>query len=178
MGDAQNTMDVQNVDAESRPSNPRKWPVEDDAKGSSQQTRGKKVNYKHLNDPFLDNKAMSAEELTNLLEGDLNQPTFEQAKWSAEWPEWESAIQSELAQLYEKGTWKLVEKPKNTIPISNKWVLTKKCDKEGNVVKYKACLVTCRFMQCPGQDYDETFSPVIHFETIWVLLAMVPGKKL
>jgi len=109
---------------------------------------------------------MNAEELTNLLEGDLDQPTFKQAKRSAEWPEWERAIQSELAQLHEKGTWKLVEKPKNAILISNKWVLTKKCDKEGNVVKYKACLVACRFMQCPGQDYDETFSPVIHFETI------------
>ena len=121
---------------------------------------------------------MNAEELTNLLEGDLDQPTFKQAKRSAEWPEWERAIQSELAQLHEKGTWKLVEKPKNAIPISNKWVLTKKRDKEGNVVKYKAHLVARRFMQRLGRDYDETFSPVVHFETIRVLLAMVPGKKL
>ena len=121
---------------------------------------------------------MNAEELTNLLEGDLDQPTFKQAKRSAEWPEWERAIQSELAQLHEKGTWKLVEKPKNAIPISNKWVLTKKRDKEGNVVKYKACLVAHGFTQRPGQDYNETFSPVVHFETIRVLLAMVPGKKL
>jgi len=47
---------------------------------------------------------MSTEELTNLLEGDPNQPTFDQAKRSAEWPKWEKAIQSELAQLREKGT--------------------------------------------------------------------------
>jgi hypothetical protein len=93
---------------------------------------------------------MSTEELTNLLEGDLDQPTFEQAKRSAEWPEWEKAIQSELAQLCEKGTWKLVEKLKDAIPISNKWVLTKKCNKEGNLVKYKARLVVCGFMQRPG----------------------------
>jgi hypothetical protein len=121
---------------------------------------------------------MSTEELTNLLEGNPDQPTFDQAKRSAEWPEWEKAIQSELAQLCEKGTWKLVEKPKDAIPISNKWVLTKKCDKEGNLVKYKAHLVACRFTQHPGQDYDETFSLVICFETIQALLAMVPGKKL
>ncbi len=93
---------------------------------------------------------MNTEELTNLLKGDLDQPTFEQAKRSAEWPKWERAIQSELPQLREKGTWKLVEKPKNAILISNKWVLTKKCDKEGNVVKYKAHLVARGFMQHPG----------------------------
>jgi hypothetical protein len=108
--------------------------------------RGKKVDYKHLDDPFSDDETMSAEELTNLLEGDPNQPTFEQAKQSAEWPKWEKAIQSELAQLCEKGTWKLVEKPKDANPILNKWVLTKKCDKEGNLVKYKAHLVTHGFI--------------------------------
>ena len=109
---------------------------------------------------------MKAEELTNLLESDDDQPTFDQAKRSLEWPEWEKAIQAKLAQLRVKGTWKLVEKPKNAIPISNKWVLTKKRDKEGNIVKYKACLVARGFTQHLGLDYNETFSPVVCFETI------------
>jgi len=121
---------------------------------------------------------MNAEELTNLLEGDDDQPTLDQAKCSLEWPEWEKAIQAKLAQLRQKGTWELVEKPKNTIPISNKWVLTKKQDKEGNIVKYKARLVAGGFMQRLGLDYDKTFSPVVCFETIRALLAMVPSKKL
>jgi hypothetical protein len=43
---------------------------------------------------------MSAEQITNLLEGDDDdQLTLEQAQRSFEWPEWECAIQSELAQL-------------------------------------------------------------------------------
>jgi len=121
---------------------------------------------------------MNAEEITNLLEGDDDQPTLEQAKRSLEWPEWEHAIQAELAQLRQKGTWKLVEKPADTIPISNKWVLTKKRDKEGNVVKYKARLVARGFTQRPGLDYGKTFSPVVRFETIRALLAMVASKKL
>ena len=33
-------------------------------------------------------------------------------------------------------------------------------------------------MQCPGLDYNETFFLVVCFETIQVLLAMVPSKKL
>ena len=121
---------------------------------------------------------MSAEQITNLLEGDDNQPTLEQARRSLEWPEWEKAIQSELAQLRGKGTWKMVDKPKNIVPISNKWVLTKKHDKEGNIIKYKAQLVARGFTQHLGLDYDETFSPVVQFETIQALLAMVPSKHL
>jgi len=38
--------------------------------------------------------------------------------------------------------------------------------------------VACSFTQCLGLDYDETFSPVICFETIQALLAMVSSKKL
>jgi len=109
---------------------------------------------------------MSAEQITNLLEGEDDQPTLEQARRSLEWPEWEKAIQSELAQLRGKGTWKMVDKPKDVVPISNKWVLTKKRDKEGNIIKYKARLVAHGFTQRPGLDYDETFSPVVQFETI------------
>ena len=121
---------------------------------------------------------MNVEKLTNLLKGNDDQPTLNQAKHSLKWPKWKKAIQAELAQLRQKRTQELVKKPKNAIPISNKWVLTKKWDKAGNVVKYKACLVVHGFMQHPGLDYDKTFSPVVHFETIQVLLAMVSSKKL
>ena len=73
---------------------------------------------------------MNAQEITNLLEGnDDDRPTLDQVRHSLEWPAWEQAIQAELAQLKQKGTWKLIEKPKDAIPISNKWVLTKKRDR-------------------------------------------------
>jgi hypothetical protein len=158
--------------------NPLKRRAEEEAEGSTRRTRGRRVDYQHLNDPWQDDESMNAEEITNLLEGDDDQPTLEQAKRSLEWPEWEHAIQAELAQLRQKGTWKLIEKPADAIPISNKWVLTKKRDKEGNVVKYKARLVARSFTQRPGLDYGETFSPVVRFETIRALLAMVASKKL
>jgi hypothetical protein len=80
--------------------------------------------------------------------------------------------------LQQKGTWKLVEKPKNAIPILNKWVLVKKQNKEGNIIKYKAHLMVCSFIQHSGLDYDKTFSLVMCFNTIQALLAMVSSKKL
>ncbi len=40
---------------------------------------------------------MYADEIMNLLEGDKDQPTLEQARRSLEWPKWEQAIQAKLA---------------------------------------------------------------------------------
>ncbi len=79
---------------------PLKHKCEDNVEGSSKhQIRGKKVDYGHLHDPFSDNEVMNTKELTNLLKGDDDQPTFKQAKCSLKWPEWDKAIQAELAQL-------------------------------------------------------------------------------
>ena len=55
------------------------------------------------------------------------------AKNSPNWLECEIAIQAELNLLKEKGTWEFVEKLPDAIPIANKWVFIKKCDKQGKV---------------------------------------------
>jgi hypothetical protein len=79
MGGARNTVDARN--AEPGPSNPKKRPAEDESEESlKRQTRGKRVDYKRLDDPFTEDEAMSVEQLTNLLEGDEDQPTLKQAK--------------------------------------------------------------------------------------------------
>ncbi len=75
-----------------RPLNPLKHQADEEAEGSMHRTRGRRINYQHLNDLWEDDEAMHAEEITNLLERDNDQPTLEQAKWSLEWPEWEHAI--------------------------------------------------------------------------------------
>ena len=71
------------------------------------------------------------------------------------------------------GTWELVDKPRGAVPIANKWVFTKKRNKEGEVIKYKARLVAKGFAQHPGFDYLETHSPVVRMETIRAILALV-----
>jgi len=59
-------------------------------------------------------------------------------KESPDWPEWKQVIKAKLDQHQAKGTWKLVDKLADAIPLTNKWVFIKKRDKEGNIIKNKA----------------------------------------
>jgi len=99
-----------------------------------------------MNDLFSDNEEDADEETLHTqyinaaeVGGDVHSLT--QAQEFEEWPEWEKAIRIKLNQLKDMGTWKLVEKLPDVIPIANKWVFAKKRDKMGQIIKYKARLV-------------------------------------
>jgi len=130
-------------------------------------TRGIRIDYCYLHNPFPDeedeaNKASfsSNEELYAIIAGD-ELTSLKDTEKSPDWLEWKKAIQIELAQLQQMGTWRLVEKPPDAIPIANKWTFVKKRNKAGEVVKHKARLVAKGCAQRPGYDYVETFSPVV-----------------
>ena len=150
----------------------------DEDEPDQRRTRGKKVDYRYLNNPFPDEEEgqmtfTSDDQLFAIIAGD-EYTNLKDARNSPDWPEWEKAIQSELTQLHQKGTWRLVERPPNAIPIANKWTFIRKRNKAGEVVKFKARLVAKGCAQRPGYDYIETFSPVVRMDTIRAILALVP----
>ena len=85
---------------------------------------------------------------------------------------WKEAMQREMESIASNNVWRLVESPKDRKPISSKWVFKRKIGPDGSVCSYKARLVAQGFSQKIGIDYDETFSPVVRFESIRTLLAM------
>ena len=151
----------------------RKREIEDEPE--KMVTRAKRVDYRYLDDPYPDEFEVQ-ESFTVSPSGEPE--SLEEAKRSPEWPEWEKAIKVELDQLTEMGTWNLVDKSTEAIPISNKWVFLKKFNKDGEIIKYKARLVAKGCSQRPGHDYLETFSPVVRMETIRAILSLVPIKGL
>jgi len=148
------------------------------------------TNYCYLNNPFpdeeetdvIDIQLTSVEQIfaafTNTPLGGDKPKSFEEASRSPEWLEWEHTVQTELAQLQETGTWRLVDKPADAILISNKWVLMEKYNKAGNLLKYKGRLVVKSYMQHPGHNYVETFSPAVWLETIWGIIELAAIKHL
>jgi len=70
-------------------------------------------------------------------------------------------VQTELASSEQWGTWELVNKPVDAVPISNKWVFNKKYTKASDLLKLQGRLVAKGWHTTPGYDYQETFSPVV-----------------
>lgn len=61
--------------------------------------------------------------------------------------------------------------------VDCKWVYEIKCDHTGLITRYKARLVAKGFHQQPCIDYHDTFSTVVKFTTIWVVLSLAVSNK-
>ncbi|TFY73957.1 hypothetical protein EWM64_g10055 [Hericium alpestre] len=106
-------------------------------------------------------------------EGDGVEPQMvDEAKASGEWPQWEAAIEDELARMKKMGMWELAEKPPGANVIGSWWVFKIKHNASGAIAKYKACLVAQGFSQIPGVDYTDTFAPVTKLSSIRILTAL------
>lgn len=104
--------------------------------------------------------------------------TLTEANHHPDWPLWEKAIEEELETLWKAGTWEHTEPPPGANIISSKWVFCAKKDAAGNVIWYKAHLVSQGFSQVPGVDYFDTFTPVAKLASICAVLAIATAKDL
>lgn len=92
--------------------------------------------------------------------------------------QWIEAINSELEAHNENQTWVLVERKTGMKTIDSKWVFKVMKDADGNIYRHKARLCARGFMQQHGVDYLETFSPVVRYDSLRVLLAVVAAQDL
>ena len=87
-------------------------------------------------------------------------------------------MEKELNSLEDNDVWDRVDLPKDRKAIGSKWVFKRKRNAEGNVERYKARLVAQGYTQKNAIDYDETFSPVVRFESIRTIIALAAKHNL
>ena len=104
--------------------------------------------------------------------------TVQEALSSSDSDEWMKAMNDEMESARTNQVWDLVDLPLGRKKIGNIWVLKIKRKADGSIERYKAQLVAKGYTQKEGVDYEETFSPVVRFTSVRLILAIVANLNL
>lgn len=115
----------------------------------------------------------------NVVDHSTNTPISpEEALSSPDAHLWRKTMEEEMNAHKVNKTWILTDLPVDKKAIPNKWVFKIKRDNNGNAIKYKARLVVKGCSQRQGIDYEETFAPVIRYNTLRFLIALAAKHNL
>ncbi|TFY83163.1 hypothetical protein EWM64_g851 [Hericium alpestre] len=104
--------------------------------------------------------------------------TYKEAMSRPDAAEWLAACNEELHSFKQMGVYEEVDRPRDCKVVNSKWVFRIKRGPNGEVEKYKARLVAKGFTQVEGIDFDETFTPVVKFTSLRMLLALATKEDL
>lgn len=101
---------------------------------------------------------------------------WEDVETGEESDEWLVALENEYLALIKNQTWEIVNRPKDRNVIGNRLVLQQKVD--GTKTKKKVRLVAKGCAQRFGEDYIETYSPVVKMTSVRLLSALAAELNL
>ena len=106
---------------------------------------------------------------------DPDLPTVTDALTGPDKDKFVAAMQKEVSELERKGAWEVVERssvPEGANVIPGTWVMRRKRLPNGEIKSHKARFCVRGDKQRKGIDYDETYSPVVQWPTIRLLLTL------
>jgi vacuolar-type H+-ATPase catalytic subunit A/Vma1 len=74
--------------------------------------------------------------------------------------------------------WELTNLTTQRKTIRCKWVLKKKFKADGSLDKHKARLVAKRFTQQLGTDFVDTYSPIVKFTSVRIIMSIIAKMDL
>jgi hypothetical protein len=104
--------------------------------------------------------------------------SYKEALQSSFAPQWQAAMDKEFNRLITNKTWKLTHLPPGRKAIRCKWVYALKTKPDGSIDRLKARLVARGCSQIPGADFHETFSPIVKYDSLRIILALVASLDL
>ena len=103
-------------------------------------------------------------------------PRYDEAMHSPDAEGFKAAMDIEMEQLMDKDVWNVVPRGKAISEganiIDTVWAFKRKRYPDGTVKKLKARLCVRGFQQIEGVDYDDTYSPVVAWSTVRLLLIL------
>jgi hypothetical protein len=133
---------------------------------------------KDINAPPINEKRKSYYRDERVMLMDKGPRTYNEAMKTSESEKWLEAMESEMKSLAKNNVWELVPLPKGRKLVDCRWVLGRKYNSEGKPDRYKARLVAKGFTQEYGLDYEETFAPVVHFNSLRMFLTLAVYSKM
>jgi len=125
------------------------------------------------------NRSRPAEQANIVLADKTGDPRmYKEAMVRSDAAKWDVACEDEIRNFQQMGVYDVVPWPKGRKVVGSKWVLRIKCGPDGQVQKYKACIVAQGFTQVEGLDYDQTFAPVVKLSTFRAILAIAIQQNL
>lgn len=113
---------------------------------------------------------------TDISDSDIDDPgnsfTYLEAVSGSDSSFWLAAMQKEMSFLEDNLTWTLTSLQSNHVAIKVRWVYKVKRNIDGSIERRRARLVVKGFTQRPGIDFTETFSPVLKYDSLRVILAI------
>lgn len=101
--------------------------------------------------------------------------SYDSAITANEANQWKCAMDEEISSLEMHNVWEPVDRPKNKKVIKSRWVYMIKNIKDEKY--YKARLVAVGCGQKQGIDFEESFSPVMKWDSLRMLLALAARKN-
>ena len=90
---------------------------------------------------------------------------------------WRDSVGKEIVALEDNHTWDITDLPPGKEAIGCLWVFKIKFNADGTIERHKSRLVVNGKSQVEGEDYKETFAPVVKMTTVRSLLRLVAANQ-